>query len=167
MFETEVRSPSGERSHAQGQSDEQWALLDKELVRAHRVASDSIQREDIAWLCKGFSAFLSSGGKIPLERCLCLPTNERALRRARRDHWLRRAWLELDPTLSPWRRSELLATEILRFQTGKWARWSQLEHVPAGSRALDEALFEAFRCQERIPSTAMQLHNIAGHQKNH
>jgi hypothetical protein len=158
---------TGELTHGQRSSNEPWALLDKELLRAHRVASDTLQREDIAWLCKGFSAFLSSGGKIPLERCLCLPTNERALRRARRDHWLRRAWLELDPTLSPWRRSELLATEIHRFQSAKWSRWSQFERSPTGIRPLDEALFEAFRCQERIPSTAMQLHNIAGHQKDH
>jgi hypothetical protein len=139
-----------------------WPLLDRELVRAHRVASDSLQREDIDWLCKGFSAFLASGGRLPLERCLHLPTNERALRRARRDHWLRRAWLELDPDVSPWRRSELLAAEVHRFQAGRWARWSGLEQVPAGSSALDAALFEAFRSHERVPSTAMQLHNIAG-----
>jgi hypothetical protein len=165
VLETEMPAVSGVHSQAQHPSTEQWALLDKELMRAHRVASDSIQSEDIAWLCKGFSAFLSSGGKIPLERCLCLPTNERALRRARRDHWLRRAWLELEPTLSPWRRSEMLANEIQRFQTGKWGRWSHFEHAPAGSRPLDEALFEAFRCHERIPCTAMQLHNIAGHHR--
>ena len=30
-------------------------------------------------------------------------------------------------------------------------RWSQLEHVPAGSRALDEALFEAFRSSRADP----------------
>ena len=75
---------------------------------------------------KGFSAFLSSGGKLSLERCLSLPTNERALRRARRDHWLRAAWREVDPALSPWRRSEALAVEINRFQTSKWVRWSKL-----------------------------------------
>ncbi|MBV9891812.1 MAG: hypothetical protein JO090_13115, partial [Rhizobacter sp.] len=134
--------------------------------RAHRVARASLDGADIDWLCKGFSAFLASDGKIPLERCLCLPTNERGLRRARRDHWLRRAWLELDPTLSPWCRSEALAIEVRRFQTVKWARWSGLQRPPEGARRIDEALFEAFRCHERVPSTAMQLHNIAGHCRN-
>ena len=141
---------------------EEWLLPDEELSRAQRVASDSLQHADIVWLRKGFSAFLSSGGKIPLERCLCLPTNERGLRRARRDHWLRRAWLELDAALSPWCRSEALAVEVRRFQSVKWVRWSALDRVPQGSRRIEEALFEAFRCLERVPSTAMQLHNIAG-----
>jgi len=141
---------------------DEW-FLDEELSRAHRVARASLHGADIAWLCKGFSAFLASDGKIPLERCLCLPTNERGLRRARRDHWLRRAWLELDPSLSPWCRSQALAAEVHRFQTSKWARWSGLEGAPEGARKIDEALFEAFRCNERVPSTAMQLHNIAGH----
>ena len=134
---------------------------DKELVRAHRVANDSLQPEDIRWLRKGFSAFLASGGKLPLERCLRLPTNERALQRAQRDHWLRVAWQQVDATASAWRRSEMLANEVHRFQAIKWARWSQLSEAPAGARAVDQALFEAFRSHERVPSTAMQLHNIA------
>lgn len=144
------------------QPPETLPLLEGELVRAHRVASDTLEQEDINWLCKGFSAFLASGGRLPLERCLHLPTSERALRRARRDQWLRQAWLLLDVAMSPWRRSELLAGEIQRFQASKWARWSALEQPPPGASALDEALFEAFRSHERVPSTAMQLHNIAG-----
>ncbi|CAN5207381.1 hypothetical protein BH11PSE9_BH11PSE9_00400 [soil metagenome] len=140
-------------------------LLDRELVRAHRVANDSLQPDDIHWLRKGFSAFLASGGKLPLERCLRLPTNERALQRAQRDHWLRVAWQHLDPAASSWRRSELLAGEVHRFQAGKWARWSQLAEAPAGARPVDHALFEAFRSHERVPSTAMQLHNIASEKR--
>jgi hypothetical protein len=69
----------------------------------------------------------------------------------------------LDGTTSSWRRSEMLAAEVHRFQVAKWARWSSLDHIPAGASALDEALFEAFRSHERVPGTAMQLHNIAGH----
>ncbi len=136
-------------------------MPDKELMRAHRVANDSLQPDDIRWLCKGFSAFLASGGKLPLERCLRLPTNERALQRAQRDHWLRMAWQHVDPAASAWRRSELLANEVHRFQAVKWPRWQQLTQAPAGARAVDQALFEAFRSHERVPTTAMQLHNIA------
>lgn len=144
------------------QNPEPWPLLEGELVRAQRVASDMLEQEDIDWLCKGFSAFLANGGRLPLERCLHLPTNERALRRARRDHWLRQAWLLLDASVSAWRRSEMLAAEVHRFQASKWPRWSALDQAPAVLTALDEALFEAFRSHERVPSTAMQLHNIAG-----
>jgi hypothetical protein len=145
---------------------ERWSLMEEELIRAHRIATDGPEGSDIDWLRKGFSAFLAGGGKISLERCLSLPTNERALRRARRDQWLRTAWRELDPALSPWRRSEALAVEINRFQTSKWVRWSKLTTVPADARKIDGALFEAFRSHERIPSTAMHLHNIAAHRSD-
>ena len=146
-----------------GERPEEWSELDLELSRAHRVANDSVERADLDWLCRGFSAFLASGGKLPLERCLRLPTNERALRRARRDHWLRRAWLQLEGVSSSWRRSERLAVEVHRFQLAKWPRWSSLHQAPSEASPLEEALFEAFRSHERVPGTAMQLHNIAGH----
>lgn len=163
MLETTTQErPQGLADAPRREQADPWLQLDRELLRAHRVANDRLQREDIDWLCKGFSAFLASGGRLPLERCLRLPTNERALRRARRDYWLRRAWLQLDPTLSSWRRSELLASELHRFQVGKWSRWSALEDAPAGTSAFDQALFEAFRSHERVPNSAMQLHNIAG-----
>src|SRR5690349_9670214 len=82
-------------SHARRASDA-WLPLDKELARAHRVASGRLEQEDIEWLCRGFSAFLGGGGRLSLQRCLRLPINEPAVQRAHRDHWLRRAWLLLD-----------------------------------------------------------------------
>jgi hypothetical protein len=137
-------------------------MLDPELLRAQRVASRNPQPEDISWLCKGFAAFLASGGKLPLERCLRLPANERSLRRSCRDHWLREAWLRVDAAASSWRRSERLAVEVQRFQSGKWARWSLLDEAPASASAVEAALFQAFKSHERVPGTAMQIHNIAG-----
>lgn len=130
-------------------------------MRAYRVASKALKREDIDWLCNGFSAFLASSGRVPLERCLRLPTNERALRRARRDDLLCIAWLATDPTSSAWQRSEALAAEVRRFGARKWPRWSTLVAAPDGASAMDRALFDVFRSHERIPGTAMQLHNIA------
>jgi len=62
-----------------------------------------------------------------------------------------------------WRRSERLAVEVHRFQLAKWPRWSSLHQAPSEASPLEEALFEAFRSHERVPGTAMQLHNIAGH----
>ena len=166
MLGTHAKAAVNEVSHAsavRAERPEPWSELDLELSRAHRVATDSIERGDLDWLCRGFSAFLASGGKLPLERCLRLPTNERALRRARRDHWLRRAWLQVEGASSSWRRSEQLASEVHRFHVGKWPRWSALEQAPADASALEKSLFEAFRSHERVPGTAMQLHNIAGH----
>lgn len=166
MFESHANPDAGNGGRAGlavRTEREPWSELDRELVRAHRVANDSIEREDLDWLCRGFSAFLASGGKLPLERCLRLPTNERALRRARRDHWLRRAWMQLEDEPSSWRRSERLAVEVHRFQAGKWPRWSTLDQAPADARPLEKSLFEAFKSHERVPGTAMQLHNIAGH----
>lgn len=161
VLETHAEQATKASSAVQWAANDACGLMDQELGRAHRVASDRLQPEDLRWLCKGFSAFLASGGKLSLERCLRLPTNERALQRAQRDHWLRVAWQLLDPAVSPWRRSELLAEEVRRFQAAKWVRWSQLGAPPSGARALDQALFDAFRSHERVPSTAMQLHNIA------
>lgn len=150
-----------DQSADSGRAADTWAQADRELVRAQRVANDTLEPDDIHWLCKGFSAFLASGGRLPLERCLRLPTNERALRRARRDHWLCCAWQELDPALSSWRRSEMLAAEVQRFQAGRWRRWSTLEQLPQDVSLVEVALFEAFKSYDRVPSTAMQLHNIA------
>jgi hypothetical protein len=167
VLETSTKAPPGERpissSSLRPPEADAWSGPDRELLRAQRIANDNVGPDDLDWLCRGFSAFLACGGKLPLERCLHLPTNERALRRARRDHWLRRAWMLLDGANSSWRRSEMLAAEVHRFQVAKWARWSALDHVPPGANALEEALFEAFRSHERVPGTAMQLHNIAGH----
>lgn len=132
-----------------------------ELARAERVASRALQPDDLAWLQDGFNAFLASGGKLPLERCLHLPTNERTLSRARRDHWLRQAWLALSDETSTWRRSERLAAEVQRFDSFRWRRWASLPEPPAGCSALERALFHAFRSHDRVPGTAMQLHNIA------
>jgi len=132
-----------------------------QLTRAHRVASRNFGCEEIEWLCNGFSAFLANSGRVPLERCLRLPTNEHALSRAKRDALLCEAWLETDPTLSAWQRSEALAVEVRRFAARKWPRWSEMSEAPEGASAIERTLFEAFRSHGRIPGTTMQLHNIA------
>jgi len=139
------------------------ALMDEELERAHRVATGCLEPDDVRWLSKGFSAFLAGGGNLPLERCLRLMRNDSALRRACRDYWLRRAWSLLHEGLSPWRRSETLAAAVRDFQSRKWRRWRALRKPPLTASEVEVALFQAFLAYERIPSTAMQMHNIACH----
>ena len=141
-------------------------LLQKEFERAQRVASGQIGTQDLDWLSKGFSAFLANGGTLPLERCLRLPSKDGALRRAYRDQWLRTAWKMAGGDLSPWCRSEMLAVKVRTFAARQWVRWRTLQVAPPEASELEIALFHAFRARERMPVTAMQLHNIA-HYRRH
>jgi hypothetical protein len=149
-----------------GSTSEQQSMLDEGFDRAQRLANGRLEAEDLAWLTKGFSAFLGAGGTLPLERCLGLPRNDSALRRACRDYWLRRAWNALRNEGSPWRRSEKLAVAVRDFQSRQWVRWHSLSQIPSSASELEVALFEAFRSAERVPRTAMQLHNIANHRRH-
>jgi hypothetical protein len=137
-----------------------------EFERAQRVANGQVESSDLAWLSKGFRAFLASGGALSLERCLRLPRNDGELRRASRDYWLRRAWSLLDGDLSPWRRSEELAAALRAFESDLMPKWSALSEAPPDATELELAMFNAFRAHDRIPSTAMQLHNIAHHRRH-
>ena len=145
---------------------DEGAALQEEFERAQRVASGHIGAQDLDWLSKGFAAFLANGGALPLERCLRLPWKDGALRRACRDYWLRRAWKLAGGQLSPWRRSEVLALAVRSFSGRQWVRWRSLQAVPAEADEVEAALYHAFRACERIPSTAMQLHNIAHHRRH-
>jgi len=152
---------------APGASDaDDGARLQEEFERAQRVAGGQIGAQDLEWLSKGFAAFLANGGALPLERCLRLPWKDGALRRACRDYWLRRAWKLAGGELSPWRRSEMLATTVRSFSSRQWSRWKGLQSVPAEANELEQALFHAFRACDRVPTTAMQLHNIAHHRRH-
>jgi hypothetical protein len=141
-------------------------LLQEALERAQRVAGGQIGAQDLDWLSKGFSAFLANGGALPLERCLRLPGKDGALRRECRDYWLRSAWKMKGGDLSPWCRSEMLAVEVRSFAARQWVRWRTLQSVPPEASKLETALFHAFSVYERIPVTAMQLHNIAHHRRH-
>ena len=138
----------------------------EEFACAHRVASAQIGAQELTWLSKGFAAFLANGGAVPLERCLRLPSRDGGLRRALRDYWLRRAWRAIAGEVSPWQRSEMLASAVRGFSSRQWARWRVLAEVPAEAGAVEAALFHAFKACDRVPTTAMQLHNIA-HQRRH
>jgi hypothetical protein len=142
------------------------AMLHDEFERAQRIANGQVESSDLAWLSKGFHAFLASGGALSLERCLRLPRNDGELRRAARDYWLRRAWRLLGADLSPWQRSEELAAALNTFESGLWRQWRSLAETPVRATEIEAAMFNAFRAHNRIPTTAMQLHNIARHRRH-
>jgi len=158
--------PETRSSTATKLSKDQPPLVDDGFDRAQRLASGRVEADDVAWLSKGFRAFLGAGGALPLERCLGLPRNDSALRRACRDYWLRRAWQALDDDLSPWRRSEKLAAVVRKFRMGRWMQWRTMEDAPILATDVEIAVFEAFRSSERVPQSAMQLHNIAYHRRH-
>jgi hypothetical protein len=151
---------------ASGGGSAPGAFVQEEFERAQRVASGQIGAQDLDWLSKGFAAFLANGGALPLERCLRLPWKDGALRRACRDYWLRRAWNLVGSELSPWRRSEMLAISLKSFSSRQWTRWRSLQAAPEAASELEIALYHAFRACERMPATAMQLHNIAHHRRH-
>lgn len=136
------------------------------FARAQRVASAQIGEQELDWLSKGFAAFLANGGAVPLERCLRLPSRDGGLRRALRDCWLRRAWNAIEGEVSPWQRSEMLACAVRAFASRQWPRWREARGAPEDASPVEAALFEAFSARDRVPATAMQLHNIA-HQRRH
>lgn len=158
--------PDMKMTGASKASADQQSLLLESFDRAQRVASGRAEAGDVAWLSKGFSAFLAAGGALSLERCLGLPRNTTAVRRAHRDYWLREAWKSFGEEQSPWRRSEKLATAVRDFQSRRWVRWRTLRAAPALATELEAALFQAFRSTESVPHTAMQLHNIANHRRH-
>lgn len=141
-------------------TDYESSARQDEFERAQRIASGKAQTGDLQWLSKGFASFLAGSGAIPLERCLRLPRNSAAYRRTLRNYWLRRAWEAVDSELSPWRRSESLAAAVRDFECRFRGRWSMFGDLPDTSTELESALLHAFRSHDRIPYTAMQLHNI-------
>ena len=131
VFETEVRSLSGERSHAQ-------ASVGRAMGPARQGARARTSRRQRQPSARGHRLALQGLQRLPRERrqasrssaaCACRRTSARCGARAATTGCAAPG-CELEATLSPWRRSELLAAEVRRFQTGKWARWSQLDACP-------------------------------------
>lgn len=52
------------------------------------------------------------------------------------------------------------------FANRQWVRWRGLQAMPPEAGELEAALYHAFRACDRVPTTAMQLHNIALHRRH-
>jgi len=137
------------------------------LVRAAAGDQEAVEAA-AAVLIRGLEAYFRAGERIPLERCVGLPSSPRAYHIARRDYWLCEAHDQLSaPT--PWKRSVALAEELARFRCVLWPAWRDLETPPPGSSMLRTCLFNAMKaaaCASSLdgstpmPDTARQLHNI-------
>ncbi|MDP3669571.1 MAG: hypothetical protein Q8R69_07775 [Telluria sp.] len=118
--------------------------------------------DDVAWIGRGIAAFLGDMGSIPLERCLRLPTTHNALRKLRRDEWLRKAASLLDVDGS-WIGAQKLETEWNKFiDRGPWQHWRDDESPPPHSSALNEALFYATRLNRSQALGVKHLSRIVG-----
>lgn len=135
-------------------------MTDEPLPLLVQAASGDFDASVQRFLQAGLQRYLETGGTLPLERCLHLPTTPKGLCKARRDYWLRRAWKALEAA-SDWSRSLRLTEEVERFESrGIWRRWRELDTPPANVSELHGALFHAFKSGADIPRTAVGLDKI-------
>jgi len=85
--------------------------------------------------------WLESGGATSMERLLRLPATGAQLKKATRNHWLRKAADALDDP-SPFKRACHLERELNAFITrGPWLTWRESQHPPDGCSELRRCLF--------------------------
>lgn len=107
---------------------------------------DALASDEMSWAVAEafwFAAqnWVSSGGKVSMNRFLRLPTTGPALTRAGRNFWLRRAAEGLPPA-SKYPQAYALQKEVESFITrGPWSTWKHLNNPPAEASELRKALF--------------------------
>jgi len=132
------------------------------LLALVHLADGGLTKSDLALLQEGAELWFSTGGVISLERCFRLPSTHTALRKYRRDHWLRKAAALIDADGST-TGSQKLETEWNKFITrGAWNVWRDDYAPPPGTSAFDEALFFATRYNRSKSLTARRLAQILG-----
>jgi hypothetical protein len=122
--------------------------LQRELEDDHALPSPEIRD----WLLEGIGAFVETGGRVSLCRCLGLRgagvrSLEYELARVERDVFLREAF-ERMPRYgdeSPTAVADRLATMISRFESVTWPRIRHHEDPPRHLDDVQQALFHAFR----------------------
>jgi hypothetical protein len=135
-------------------------ITEEPLTLLTRAAAGDFDDDVQSHLKAGLRLYLETGGTLPLERCLRLPTTPKGLCKAQRDYWLRRAWESLDAP-SGWSRSVSLAEEIKRFESRIWGRWREYDTPPEKNTSeLSKTLFHAFRVGIDIPRTAVGIDKI-------
>lgn len=113
-----------------------------------------------------FGGYLRAEGKVPLERCLHLPTTPVRLRLAQRDVWLLRA-AELIEETTAYSTAQAVAKELDTFITcGPWRLWRDRHEPPAGAIPLRAALFFVARFNGGRGLSAKQVARVIGHRFN-
>lgn len=127
---------------------------------ASRMARGLYDESGFDWLEKGFSSWLRSGGKIPLDRYLGLPTSESKLRLLQRNQWITVAAGCIKAASAPAAAGDL-AIELDRFLSrGPWREWRQAADPPADASKLRCALFHIAKANDGKSLSAKQLHRI-------
>lgn len=101
------------------------------------------------WLNRGIDAWVRSGSKLPLERCLGLPGTAMQLQLALRDLYLRRASSYFLGTTADQARA--LAKYAAEFQCDLWPAWKNYPGPPERASALACAVYFALKAGQQIP----------------
>lgn len=141
-----------------------------------QVLDGTPDQECLELLRSGFRTWLNSAGRarrnaegqvvrhrpVALSRCMGLPDNPEVVRKAMRDHYLRRAAIELERSLpSNCSVASALLNEAVHFSRHRWLCWCESSHPPPNATELDRLLFLALKAGGgAIPHTARQFANI-------
>jgi hypothetical protein len=109
-----------------------------------RVIADRLDDVTMRWLVGGFRKYDEHEGKLPLERCLRLPTAAQR-RLSERNFWLRSIGDlvgESRPVARAHGVARCLSTFMLR---GPWREWKAVSMPPSDTGDLQRALFYAAR----------------------
>lgn len=114
-------------------------------------------------LQRGFATFIDAGGKIPLERCLRLPTSTARFRLTQRDRWLVEVARSTEGTTC-WARSVAVSQDLDVFLSrGAWKVWRDMQDPPPGTNGLRVALFYTAKFNNGKGLSPKQVDRIVGH----
>ena len=109
-----------------------------------RVIAGRVDDLTLRWLVEAFRKFDEAEGRLPLERCLRLPTAAQR-RLNERNFWLRTLG-ELVHEPRPVARAHAVARRLCAFMTrGPWRQWQATAAPPPNATDLEQALYFAAR----------------------
>lgn len=114
-----------------------------DLERAARAVDQMQDRKAREWFKQCMAELLA--GKDPRPRLGIPKVDNKRLRQARRDYWLRQAYALIQAE-APRPRCEALQAQANRFESAVWPRWRELDEPPEGASRLHACLFRA--CKE-------------------
>ena len=124
------------------------------------LASDKMTQAAVEALWLAAQIWVSSGGKVSINRFLRLPTTGPALTRAGRDFWLRRAAEGL-PQATKYALAYALQKELENFMTrGPWSIWKHSNHPPPEASELRKALFHVVKFSHEKLIEQRQIYRI-------
>lgn len=137
-----------------GAQDRGAALL--EMLAVGDPTPDALQT-----LWRASQEWLASGGELPLERFLRLPSTPAAVRKASRNLWIKRAAELIAPGANAFNQAARLEENLGIFiSRGQWPIWRKAKEPPQDASALRRALFHIVRYNEGKGISARHISRI-------